>query len=136
VIRSTGNITEEPLRRCSACPRKAAKLKKGLCPACYLRSHRGGATGKACAVCAVGDPRVLRRHKLALGFETLCANHSAIAGRRRITLGELRAECFPLGDRRRTDRRHADRRGGPERRTRTDVEKLLDGNARKGGRRR
>lgn len=122
--------------KCSACPRTTTEPRKGLCFACYQRDRRGHDRAKACAVCAVGDPRVLRRHKLALGFETLCANHSAIAGRRRITLGELRAECFPSGDRRRTDRRHADRRGGPERRTRVDVERLLEGDSRKGGRRR
>jgi len=72
---------------------------------------------------------VLRRHKLRDGFVVLCANHAAIAGRRTLSLTELRGECVPPGDRRggierrQTDRRHTDRRrtsgtppGGVERR--------------------
>lgn len=85
---------------------------------------------KPCAVCGIADLRVLRRHKLRDGFVVLCANHAAIAGRRTLTLTELRGECAPPGDRRagaerRTvERRHVERRraatpappGGVERR--------------------
>lgn len=74
---------------------------------------------KPCAVCSIADLRVLRRHKLRDGFVVLCANHAAIAGRRALTLTELRGECAPPGDRRagaerrQADRRHVDRRRSP-----------------------
>jgi hypothetical protein len=67
-------------------------------------------------VCGIADVRVLRRHRLKDGIVVLCANHAAIAGRRSITLTDLRTECAPAGDRRtgterrRTDRRSTDRR--------------------------
>jgi hypothetical protein len=67
-------------------------------------------------VCGIADARVLRRHKLKDGLVVLCANHAAIAGRREVTLTELRGECCPPGDRRagaerrREDRRHRTRR--------------------------
>lgn len=34
--------------------------------------------------CAVADPRMMRRHKFVDGPVTLCANHSALAGRRQL----------------------------------------------------
>ncbi|MCC6665668.1 MAG: hypothetical protein IT375_18075 [Polyangiaceae bacterium] len=74
---------------------------------------------KPCAVCGIADLRVLRRHKLRDGFVVLCANHAAIAGRRTLTLTELRGECAPPGDRRagaerrQSDRRHVERRRAP-----------------------
>jgi hypothetical protein len=78
---------------------------------------------------------VLRRHVLAASRSTLCANHAAIAGRRKITLTELRAECYPPGDRRARERRKADRRTPSERRERQNVDALL-GSERRGTRRR
>jgi hypothetical protein len=72
---------------------------------------------KPCSVCGINDVRVLRRHKLRDGFVVLCANHAAIAGRRSMTLTELRGECSPPGDRRSgTERRNADRRHTDRRR--------------------
>lgn len=77
-------------------------------------------------MCAVADRRVLRRHRLAEGLVTLCANHAAVAGRRPLTVEQLRAECYPLGDRRgSSERRSADRRVPGERRLRVDLAHLL-----------
>jgi hypothetical protein len=94
---------------------------------------------------------MLRRHKVAPPpgvvfkppaplwiYETLCGNHSAVAGRRMLTLEELRAECFPPGDRRARDRRLADRRTPAERRadrvSLENVHRLLEPEKRAEGR--
>jgi hypothetical protein len=72
---------------------------------------------KPCAVCGIADVRVLRRHRLRDGFVVLCANHAAIAGRRSLTLTELRGECAPVGDRRSgSERRNNERRQNDRRR--------------------
>jgi hypothetical protein len=140
VIRSTGNA---PAERCASCGKPAPKPKKGLCHGCYLRGHRGHTIGADCMVCGNRDLRVLRRHKVAQGpdeprvfmFVVLCANDAAIAGRRLLTLDELRAEVFPPEDRRRGDRRRGPRRAPRERRVRVDVERLIEGDRREGSRR-
>jgi hypothetical protein len=112
-MRRTGT---EPVRRCTSCGKPAPKPKKGLCAGCYLRGYRRHTLGSECRICGTRDQRVLRRHVLAASTSTLCANHSAIAGRRKITLTELRAEVYPEGDRRHAERRRSDRRGPRERR--------------------
>lgn len=78
------------------CGRPTDEPRRGLCIACYLRERRGSAftIHAACQVCRTADKRVLRWHRLAGGvWVVLCANHSAIAGRRPLELDELRAEC-------------------------------------------
>lgn len=42
--------------------------------------------------CRVSDPRMLRRHTFADGVVILCANHDAVAGKRRIAWGEFLRE--------------------------------------------
>ena len=78
---------------CVRCTRQTEEPRRGLCFACYQRERRGHDVSDACAVCETRDARVLRRHALVCGPSTLCANHSAIAGRRALTLDELRSEC-------------------------------------------
>lgn len=107
------------MQACVSCGRPTDRPRRGRCPACYRRAQRGHAVAKPCAVCGIADLRVLRRHKLRDGFVVLCANHAAIAGRRSLTLTELRGECAPPGDRRagaerrQADRRHVERRRAP-----------------------
>jgi hypothetical protein len=73
-------------------------------------------------VCGIADARVLRRHRLKDGLVVLCANHAAIAGRRGMTLTELRGECCPPGDRRAgSERRQNDRRTTTRRGKRASV---------------
>lgn len=120
MIRSAGN------RPCTACARPTAEPRRGMCFACYQRARRGHVASSACAVCATADRRVLRRHQLVDGWTVLCANHAAVAGRRSISLLELRAEVSPEGDRRAADRRREDRRSPAQpRRARVDVDRLL-----------
>lgn len=149
--RSTRNIRESlPLstrRRagaapaaCASCSRPTAEPRGGLCSACYQRTRRGHHVAEsACRVCGAADRRTLRRHKLAEGIVTLCANDAAVAGRRTLTLEQLRAEVLPQGDRRGPSRRRQDRRGSEgvrERRTRLDVSRMLDDDRRGPGLRR
>jgi len=82
-------------------------------------------------VCGSADRRVLRRHRLGV----LCANHAAVAGRRRLSVAELAAECYPAADRRSGERRRGDRRSHSERRRRVEVEWLLEGDRRRAPRR-
>lgn len=112
-------------RPCASCSRPTTEPRRGLCFACYLRAYRGHVADGACAACGLEDRRVLRRHRLADGLATLCANHAAIAGRRTLTLEALRAECYPPGDRRQGEQRRADRRAVGDRRTAPTVEQLL-----------
>jgi hypothetical protein len=75
-----------------------------------------------CACCGrAGDPRALVRKRLADGMHTLCGNDAAIAGRRSVTLAELRAELQPSSDRRQDDRRRRDRRSYRDRRDPVDL---------------
>ena len=96
--------------KCEACPRKTTTPRKGMCWPCYFRDYRGHHIRGPCALCGEEDPRVLRRHVFSDGDSVLCANHAAIAGRRKMTLPELQAECYPPGDRRQRGRRRYDRR--------------------------
>lgn len=124
-------------RPCLHCGRPTPEPRKGACSACYQRARRGHDHDGACAACGLADARVLRRHQLADGWSTLCANDAAIAGRRPITLAQLRTERFPDGDRRRGDRRGGDRRDLQVRRVRVDLERLVaDDDARASGGRR
>ena len=115
--------------------RPAPEPRKGLCFGCYMRSRRGHETGPACECCGVTDRRVLRRHALD-ELRTLCANCSAVAGRRALSLDELRCEVFPPGDRRGPGRRTGDRRAPVDRRQRVEVEHLLSDADRRGSGRR
>lgn len=118
--RVTGNPTA-----CLHCGRPTSEPRKGACSACYQRARRGHDHDGACSVCGLADARVLRRHQLADGWTTLCANDAALAGRRPLSLHQLRAERYPDGDRRGADRRAGDRRDASVRRARVVVERLV-----------
>lgn len=119
--RFTGNSNP-----CTNCGRPTTEPRRGLCKGCHLREHRGHLAAGPCAVCGTGDRRVLRRHLLSGGPVTLCANDSAIAGRRPLSLDQLRAEVRAPSDRRGQDRRRGDRRVPIVRRARVEVDGLLD----------
>lgn len=100
---------------CERCSRQSPQLRRKMCCACYLREHRGHTVDGDCAVCGVSDVRMLRRHRLGEDGEemvSLCANHAAVAGRRKMTLRQLIAELSPGRDDRRNleSRRAGDRR--------------------------
>ena len=80
---------------------------------------------------------MLRRHKLTDGAVVLCANHAAVAGRRKLALAELKAECLPAEqDRRKVlDRRRSDRRQPADRRQSWDAAWELDQDQRQRDRR-
>lgn len=99
--RSTG----KPRSHCSNCGRPVSATRGGQCSGCYQRRRRGHEAPGPCRVCGEADPRVLKRHRLAEGMLSLCANHSAVAGRRPITLAELMSETTTAGDRRGPERR-------------------------------
>ena len=104
----------EIVTHCTTCGRPTCHARRSRCPACYRRVTRGHALAGPCAVCGLTDLRVLRRHALRNGVAVLCANHSAMAGRRSLTLTELRGECCPLGDRRDGEERRRAARREPE----------------------
>jgi hypothetical protein len=98
------------MNHCPRCGRPNAR-GRGDCALCRVRRARGTLfTEQWCAVCGTGDVRVLRLLRLVDGAVTACANDAAIAGRRALTLAELRAERYPEGDRRADDRRLTNRR--------------------------
>lgn len=66
--------------------------KRHVCTSCTLRKCRGAETGPACEACGYADLRVLRLLKLTDGVRTVCGNCSVLAGRRALSLVELRAE--------------------------------------------
>lgn len=53
--------------------------------------------GETCRApcCDVSDPRMLRRHRFADGIVVVCANHSAVAGRRPLAWSDFAAELLP-----------------------------------------
>jgi hypothetical protein len=105
-----------PAVRCKRCPTMTANPRKGCCPRCYQRDYHGRELELACATgCGQGDPRTLVRKTLAGEMHTLCGNCSTIAGRRPLSLEDLRAEVLAPGDRRGGDRRRRDRRGSDRR---------------------
>ncbi len=98
------DIAVEPLAgdtmHWEACGRPAPTLRKGLYSRCYQTHWRDAASGPACEVCELADPRVLVRRRMpdatsAPHWQTLCANCDAVAGHRQLDLGELRAEVRP-----------------------------------------
>jgi hypothetical protein len=67
------------------------------CPGCRIRKCRGSAfSGHACGIvgCGVDSPRVLRWHRFVDATVPLCANHSALAGRRPISWTVFMAEAL------------------------------------------
>lgn len=87
---------EAVVMACVTCATKApGQRRRGMCFPCYMRAIRGHTRARACAACGNADMRVLRRHRLVTGMVTLCSNDSAIAGRRLITIEQLRAEIGP-----------------------------------------
>jgi hypothetical protein len=82
-----------PCETCRAVPVKLG----GSCVGCRLRRCRGTIVDDAsCAVpgCPVYHPRMLRWHRFTDDHVVLCANHSALAGRRPITWNGFRAEAL------------------------------------------
>lgn len=80
-------------RRCGQCGRAIdPRSKRHTCAACTMRKCRGAQTGEACEACGHGDRRVLRILRLADRSITACGNCTALAGRRAITVEQLRAE--------------------------------------------
>lgn len=81
---------------CSTCPKL---IREGrTCGACRLRKCRGSTVeGAACRApgCSVDDPRMLRRHRFADGVRIVCANHSAIVGRRPLVWAAFLDELAP-----------------------------------------
>lgn len=57
-----------------------------VCAGCRVRKCRGTTiAGNECAICGVDNPRVLRWHRFTDRMVALCANHSALVGRTRIS---------------------------------------------------
>lgn len=80
-------------RKCETCDRPS---KDRECVGCRVRRSRGATiAGEQCAACGVDHPAVLRWHRFADGQQVLCANHSALAGRRRLTFEAFAAELSP-----------------------------------------
>lgn len=115
----------KPTRPCAACGRPTSEPRRGRCWGCYFREHRGREVDQACACCGTRDRRVLGLLTLADGRVTTCGNCARVAGKRKLELEQLRAEVFPPGDRRASDRRVGDRRDHADRRQRVEVEHLL-----------
>ena len=68
----------------------------GTCVGCRVRRARGsGIDGERCAVgsCGIDQPRVLRWHAFRDETLPLCANHSALAGRRPLNAADFLAEA-------------------------------------------
>ena len=120
-------------RRGSASP--TAEPRRGCCWACYFRARTAREVAESCACCGTRDRRVLGLQTLADGPATLCGNCGRIAGKRRMELHALRAEVFPVGDRRQQGRRAIERRTFTERRQEVDVAKLLNSDLRNQDRR-
>lgn len=111
------------------------KGNEGRAIACRLRKLRGTELREPCRVCGVADRRVLRRQAFRDGPLVLCANHAAIAGRRRLSCAEFLEEMEASGDRRGL----RERRLGVERRTDDDRRAFVEPvefDAREGDRRR
>jgi hypothetical protein len=84
-------ITES--KKCELC---STPIGKGnVCTGCRVRKCRGSlVAGERCAVCPVSHPRMLRWHSFTDGQQVLCANHSALAGRRPLTFDQFSAEVL------------------------------------------
>lgn len=71
-------------------------LDRGFwCTGCRLRKCRGSVvSGATCSVpdCAIDHPRALRWHRFTDEHLIVCANHSALAGRRPLTWPAFLAE--------------------------------------------
>lgn len=81
---------------CSKCPRLITKGR--ICGPCRVRDSRGSSVeGAACRApeCDVSDERMLRRHRFTDGVAILCANHSAVAGKRALDFETFVREVTP-----------------------------------------
>lgn len=84
-------------RMCDSCqrpltPKSDGKIIGRVCAGCRVRKCRGTELEGSC-FCGHADRRVLRWHEFLDQRAVVCANHSAIAGRRPLTYEELQAEC-------------------------------------------
>jgi hypothetical protein len=101
---------------CAVCGRPTDEPRSGLCEPCLERAGKQSeiAAGR-CALCEVGDGRLLRPARLGDRVVCLCRNHAWLAERtipRPSTVEELRALLLHPGDRRTSlERRSGERRG-------------------------
>ena len=66
------------------------------CTACRVRKCRGTLIdGETCGItgCGIDHPRVLRWHRFSDTTIALCANHSALAGRRPLQWSAFKAQA-------------------------------------------
>ena len=109
------------MKRCKCGCGRPTKGTEGTAIACRLRKLRGTEIVDPCRVCGIARRPVLRRHVFVDCTATLCANHSALAGRRRITLGAF------LDEMQASDRRSpVERRLGLERRDSSDRREFVE----------
>jgi hypothetical protein len=89
---------ERVLTVCDTC--QLVPVFAGSCVGCRVRRTRGaGIDGERCCVpsCGIDQPRVLRWHRFTDETVALCANHSALAGRRPLTSAKFLAESAASG---------------------------------------
>jgi hypothetical protein len=76
-----------------SCPKLISKGR--TCIGCRVRRCRGAVVEGACCRapdCGIADERMLRRHRFVDGVAIVCANHSAVAGRRELTWADFETE--------------------------------------------
>lgn len=95
-IRRSRPAKPKVTRPCERCSRPVTSGL--LCTACRVAKCRGLAVDRSCHVCGIAHPRLLRAHSFVDAAVVLCANHDALAGRQRITLGEFEAQASQHGD--------------------------------------
>jgi len=71
-----------------------------------MLEYNGRKIGLQCECCGLADVRMLTRKRLdGEAWTTLCGNCGLLAGKRKMTLAELRELRFPAGDQRQRERR-------------------------------
>jgi hypothetical protein len=65
-----------------------------ICTACRVAKCRGLGPDRACRICGIVHPRMLRTHSFRDEVVVLCANHSALAGRQPITFAEFEGQAL------------------------------------------
>lgn len=87
-----------PAPCCERCEKPSKVIRRGLCDRCYMAQNRGSETAASCESCGHADLRALVRKRFPVdgcgsaAWHTVCGNCSVIAGRRGITMEELRSE--------------------------------------------
>ncbi len=103
---------------CIICGKPTTTSRKGRCQRCYMQYYKGCETDSSCEACDMGDMRFLTRRRLdGVNWTTLCGNCAILAGKRKITLEDLKTELYPDGDRRASERRTSTKRRFKDNRT-------------------